>query len=202
MDGHKRDAGRVVLDILVLVGEQTDLSEEVLYRCERDAFVDALLYELVDTGKEFVEVLLAVDALWRAVKCCSRHDTGLTHDCFCELVGILGLHDFDEVVHHRCEVGETFACRSGKARLEGILHDLKHGEVMRCRILRDLAEGGIPYPTRRVVDDADKGLVVLRIGGETEVTDGVLDLLALVEGCATVDAVWDIEMPQLVLKHA
>ena len=51
-------------------------------------------------------------------------------------------------------------------------------------------------------DDTEQGFVIAGVDRQAEVTESVLDLLALVERCAAVDAVGDIAFAQFVLEDA
>ena len=70
------------------------------------------------------------------------------------------------------------------------------------RRLDNLTDGGVADTARRIVDDALEGLFVVGVGNQPEVGNHVLDLLALVETQAAVDAIRDIVPTHLLLKRA
>ena len=110
--GHKCDTRGVVLQVLVLVRQQTYFREEILYRREGNSLVHALYDKLMNTGEQFVEVLLAVNAFGGTVHGCRRHDTGLTHDPLGKRIGIFGINALDKTVHQLGK-GSQLGCGSG-----------------------------------------------------------------------------------------
>ena len=66
----------------------------------------------------------------------------------------------------------------------------------------NLVDGGLTNAASRIIDDALERLLVGRIGDESQIADDILDLLALIERQATVDAIEDVAFAQGFLEGA
>ena len=95
----------------------------------------------------------------------------------------------------------------GGAPLEGavgnrIAHRLPHGQVAVARTLAQLLDGAHADATRRHVDHALQGGIVLAVVHQTQVGERVLDLETLIETLAAIDAIRHALADQRLLQHA
>ena len=143
------------------------------------------------TVHQFLHVLLTADALDGAVLHEVGHDAALLHHHAAQFIGIQLGGLLDEAVH---EVVETIqfgkrALVDGKVIFGRVAnHGPQTHATVRCGG-HNLAHGGVANAACRIVDDTLEGLLIVGIDGQTEVGDDILDLLALVERQAAIDAV-------------
>ena len=84
----------------------------------------------------------------------------------------------------------------------GLLDDGPQADVVQVGRSSNLAHRRVADATRRVVYDAPQGLLVVGVGNDAEIGYHVLDLLALVERQAAVDAIRDAVLAHLLLERA
>ena len=65
----------------------------------------------------------------------------------------------------------------------------------------DLLYGHIADATCRVVDDPAEGLLVIRVGNQSEICDDVFDFLSLIEGKPADDLVGNPLLAELILER-
>ena len=204
MHGHERDARGGIIEVIVLIGEQADLVDKIGDR-SLFALLGAGLDELPDGAEQLLKVLLAIDAFGRGVGGSIGHQSGLVHDELRKLKGVELLH-LEPVLLH--VVGKRYEpTLEGRGDLADIglgrLHDLHHRHALAHGGVEHATEGGGTDLVVTIdIDDALQRLVVATIDGYAEVSYRILDLLALVEAQAAVDAVRDTQLAHLVLKAA
>ncbi|EMR02736.1 hypothetical protein ADICEAN_02153 [Cesiribacter andamanensis AMV16] len=95
--------------------------------------------------------------------------------------------------------GGKFFYRPGRTpaqKFAGILHHFPKVHALLVGRYHNFIDGGIAYAPAGQVNDAAEGLLVLLVYHKAQVAQQILDLLALVEGEAPVDAVLDVHAPQ------
>jgi len=65
----------------------------------------------------------------------------------------------------------------------------------------DLLYGRIADATCRIVDDPAEGLLVIRVGNQSEICDDVFDFLSLIEGKSADDLVGNPLLAELILER-
>ena len=121
-----------------------------------------------------------------------------------QLVGILAQDSFAPFFNQLAEC-LNLRCRApGKLKVEEqwLRYDLPQRHFVGRGRGHDFRKCRIAYAARRVVDDALQRLFVVGVGDHTEVGYHVLDLLALVERHAAIDAVGYVHLAHLLLKAA
>ena len=201
MDGHQAHAvlGVVVLFHLV-VGEQGDIFHEahqIDLGCLAGGLIDLLVAELHDGVEQFLNVLHAADALGGVFFFQQFDDADAVGDMLGQLEGIHlalqaleALDEYHEVTHlvHRAHVEVLWELVVGDA--------LPDGGVMFVGKHHHAFDALLGHASRAVVDDPEQRLFILRVDYYTEVSQQVLDFLAVVEGEAAVDLVGDVLLAQ------
>ena len=117
-------------------------------------------------------------------------------------IDILGVHSSDPALNEFAEGMElghrAFADVHGEQH--GLLDHLPEADAISLRRLNDLRHSCIADASCGIVDDALEGLFVVRVGHQTEIGNHILDLLALVETQAAVDAIRNVIPTHLLLK--
>ncbi len=80
-----------------------------------------------------------------------------------------------------------------------VLHHLKNRTLVMVGGNREFFNGGVADATRRIIDHAHQCLFVFRVKHQTQITQHILDFLALVKRQAAVNAVWDVAFAQCIL---
>ena len=80
------------------------------------------------------------------------------------------------------------------------MQGLPQADLIACRIGNEFVHGGFANAPGGIVDDALETFVVVGVDGQTEVGQKVFDLLALVKGQPSIDAVGNVEFSQALLK--
>ena len=88
MNGHERDAGGRVCQILILVGQEAHFAQEIRNGCEIDAFVRAVGDKLLNGIEQLLHVLRTVDSFSTAVERQGGENTRLFERLFGKRVGI------------------------------------------------------------------------------------------------------------------
>ena len=202
MHRHQRHAFGGVREVLVLVGLEADFGEEVGDGGEVDAFLLPLDDELTDGVEELLDVLCAVDAFRRGVDSERGHDACRAERLFSKSISVGLFAELGELVHEEGKSLQFFhgRCAHIEPGLFGQAHDLEVGQVVSDGVCRHFLHRRVSDATTGKADDTEQGFVIAWVDRQAEVAESVLDLLALVEGGAAIDAVGYIAFAQFVLE--
>ena len=222
MDRHQDDlVGLVAVGILGVVffrlAQQVDVLEVI---AQGDGRIDRFLAVfgehlahlglffavLLDAVEQFLHVFEAAEAFRGVVVLEREQVAGGVADPGGQFVAVARLRHFGQRFHHRDEIPQL---------LDGGVFQAYGIELFvfqqRCVVERTAGsrscggqalDGGIADAAGRHVDHPAEGLVVLRIDGQLEVGEHVLDLGPLVEGMSAVDTVGEIPFAQRFLEGA
>ena len=202
VDGHQAHPVLVVGVVVVGVGEQGHVDQEVGQGARGVGALIAFA-ELLHAVQQFLDVLVAADALGGAVRVEVLQKSGGAGDVFAQLVRALALEHGLEAADHGHEVDEPPLGPFVETQLVQVLQQrVPDGQFPFSRGHHQLVHGGLADAAGGVVHHALEGLLVARVAGQAEVAQQVLHLLALVEAEAAVDAVGDVELAQGLLHGA
>ena len=103
----------------------------------------------------------------------------------------------------RCEPTQLGCCTLVDIQVVGLGIGAHFEESLAgCHDGCNLVDGGLANAASRIIDYALKCLLVGRIGYESQIADDILDLLALIERQASVDAIEDVAFAQGFLEGA
>ena len=204
MYGHQRHAFGGVLQVLVLVRLQTHFAQEISDGGIVDAFILPLCHELTDGVQQLLHVLRAVNTfLCQVQRQGGRHTRNAEHG----LGELVCVHCVALLMKSIDETGESlhFLLRSGidlQTCLFGSAHHVQITPVMLCCVHCDLLHRRLSDASSGETDDAQQCFVVTPVHRQAEIAECIFYLLALVERCAAVDAVGDVEFAQLAFYDA
>ena len=183
MDSHHRHLVGVLLLIVILIGQQGHLREEIGERHLAIALLTTQVAKLGDTLQQLLHILLAADSLHRTVLEDRLHEPRFLDHHRCQLIGGKRRRQFRQPLDQFPESGQ-FLGRPAIDRQGVSNRVLKHlpkadGAVgSGCRHLghRCLADA-----TGGIIDNPLQRLLIVRVHQETEIGDHVFHLLALEE---------------------
>ena len=119
-------------------------------------------------------------------------------------IGILLTNTYCPALYHLLEGIYLVQRALGEIQIEddGLLDDTPEADMMQIGCLHDLSHRCITDATCRIVDDTTQSLLIIGIRHHTEVSNDILDFLALVETQTTIDTIWDTILSHLFLKGA
>ncbi len=203
VDGHQAHTVVVVRVVLVGIGEQGHVDEEIAQRAWHVGAFGLCIAELLHAGDQLHDVLVAAHAFGCLVGEELFQDARAPRDLFaehrCAVRGQLRLEGLD----HQHEIGDGLARAAVYIELLQVLEDHipdRHLPFTRCH--QQLVNRGLSDAARGIIDHALQGLFIARVAHQAEVADEVLDLFALVEAEAAVDAVGEVELAQRFLHAA
>ena len=204
VDGHQCHLVVLVALLTVKIRQQRHLLQEIRQEyLVAHILLPTALHEVLHTTQELLQVLLSRDVLRIAPGIDILADARVHDDVVSQCVGIFSrnatyptLNQFTKVLYLR---------HRALAHLHGEQHRLldhlpQTDAVGLCR-LDNLTNSRISDASCRIVDDTLEGLLVVRIGYQTEVGYHVLDLLTLIEAQSAIDTVRDIVLEHLFLKR-
>ena len=75
-------------------------------------------------------------------------------------------------------------------------HNLENGLTGLISGYNKTVHSSLSYSTGGVIYDAFKGFLVPRVDNQPQIGQNILNLLSLVKGKASINAVWNISLPQ------
>ena len=201
MYGHHRDACYGVIGVFVLIGQQTHLMHEVCDACVF-TLLSAVFNVLTYTAQQLFQVALTVYTLSRSVGRSIRHHSRLIEYELGELKRIHLLHLLCELLNLLGECLQFTSCGCGY--LCGIhlrrLHYAQHRYTLAQSCLTHPRNARIAYAAFGYVHYSLQRLIVAAVCRQTEVCNGILYFLALIERHSAINAVRDTEFAHLFLK--
>ena len=187
-----------------MVGQQTHFAQEIGDRRIVDPFVLTLLHKLMNGVQQLLHVLRAVDPFGGAVQCQRGHHARCAKYHLRKTEGIHLFALIAELIYHqRKSLQLLFGSRTHvQPCVIRFTHHIQIAPVVLDRVGGHFLHRRLADPSARKSDDTQQSLIVPFVNRETQVPQGVFDLLALVERSAAVDAVRDIEFAQLTFYHA
>ena len=112
----------------------------------------------------------------------------------------VSLHEFSYQTGKSVEFTQSPGIETGRIPVRLLNHSPEaYVAVNRCTC--QLGESCLPDASRREIDHTSQRLVIIRIQSQTEIGNGVLYLLALVERQTTVNPVRHIAFSQSLFQH-
>ena len=201
---HQRHLIVRVALVAVEVGQQSHFLQEVgQIDLVAHILLLATLHKILHAREKFLEVLLSGYILWIATAVDVAADARVHDDIMTQRVGILRVLPSDPAFYQLAEVlklrHRTF--RDIHREQHGLLDHLPQTyTVCLCR-LDNLAYGRIADTASRIVDNTLEGFFIVGIGNQPEIGNHILDLLALIEAQATIDAIRNAVLAHLLLKR-
>ena len=130
-------------------------------------------------------------------------DAAFDDDAIAQLIGVELFVQFLKMLDKRCEPAQLGGCALVDIQVVGLGIGTHFEEGLTgCHDGCNLVDGGLANAASRIIDDALECLLVGRIGNESQIADDILDLLALIERQASVDAIEDVALAQRFLERA
>ena len=193
----------VVLILVIKVGHQRHLGEEIYELVIGIALLATHVNEIGNTVKELLHVLLTRLTFDTVIGIELGKHTALLQHKTCHLNGILALGIAGKALNH-CGKELQFGER-GLRHIERWLHRVGNdapetGLALHCSLLH-LLQGLVTDATRREVYYTFEGLLIVAVAYQAEIGNHILNLLALIEREATEDAVGIGAFPERLLEY-
>jgi len=181
MDCHQRNAVRIGCVATVHIRQKGYFLHEHGERTVGVGYFLLALDEILDAVYKFLHVFIAGYFLRVGGGTHHAHYAGFAQYFFSCGKCVFVLCIYAECLYHRSERVE-FGARAGiYAQLRQfveIFYDLENRTVVMVGGDGQFVESGVAYSTCRIVDDAQKRFLVLRVDGQTHICQYVLDFLA------------------------
>ena len=205
MNGHERHTGLVVIALAVEIGQQRN-ALQIIRKISLllTSLLATFLHKTLHSSQQLFQVLLTGQILRITA---SRFinigtNTTLLDDSVAQVEGIHARRLLHKTADHQPEtlqLGKRSLVDSQTIML-GRGNNLPEAHMIVERTGSNLCHGRIADSTCRIVDDTLESLLVVGIRHETEVSDDILDLLALEEAESTINAIRNALFSELFLE--
>ena len=205
MNRHQRNTRFILITIAVCIGKQRHILQIIL----QEEFIELTLFtpflhKSRHTAQEFLQVLLTC----KIIGILARHDiltdTTLLDNGITQFINIRGLSPFDKRRNQQSEgfqlVHRTLVNRQS-IPLRGTDY-LPETHLVLMGTVSNLQHRSSPYSSYRIVDDTLDSLFIIRIHHQTEISNNILNFLALVETQSAINAIRNTLLSELLLEAA
>ncbi len=203
MHRHQRHTRLILLSFAIRIRQQSHIlqviGEESLVHTP---LLSPFLHKSRHTAQKLFQVLLSC----QVVGIFARHnilaDATLLDDGITQLVDIRGMRAVYERANEQPKVIQL-SLRTlvyTQPIMLRLADYLPEANLILMRTVGNLVHGRGTDATSWIVDDTLDGLLIVRIGNQSEVSDNVLDFLTLIETQAAIDAIRDALLAKLLLE--
>ena len=205
MNRHQRNTRFILITIAVSIGQQRYILQIILQEeFIKPTLFTAFLYKSRHTAQEFLQVLLTCQIIGILARHDILTDTTLLDDGITQFIDIRSLSPFDKRRNQQSE-GFQFVHRSLVNRqsipLRGTDY-LPETHLVLMGTVSNLHHRSSTDSTCRIVDDTLDSLFIIRICHQTEISNNILNFLALVETQSAINAIRNTLLSELLLEAA
>ena len=205
MNRHQRNTRFILITIAVSIGKQRHILQIILQEeFIKPTLFTAFLHKSRHTAQEFLQVLLTCQIIGILARHDILTDTTLLDNGITQFIDIRSLSPFDkrrnqqsegfQLVHRTLVNRQSILLRGTDYRPE--THLVLMGTVS------NLQHRSSTDSTSRIVDDTLDSLFIIRIRHQTEISNNILDFLALVETQSAINAIRNTLLSELLLEAA
>ena len=205
MNRHQRNTRFILITIAVSIGKQRHILQIIL----QEEFIELTLFtpflhKSRHTAQEFLQVLLTCQIIGILARHDILTDTTLLDNGITQFIDIRGLSPFDKRRNQQSEgfqlVHRTLVNRQS-IPLRGTDH-LPETHLVLMGTVSNLQHRSSTDSTSRIVDDTLDSLFIIRIRYQTEISNNILNFLALVETQSAINAIRNTLLSELLLEAA
>ena len=205
MNRHQRYTRFILITIAVSIGKQRHILQIILQEeFIKPTLFTAFLHKSRHTAQEFLQVLLTCQIIGILARHDILTDTTLLDNGITQFIDIRSLSPFDKRRNQQSEgfqlVHRTLGNRQS-IPLRGTDY-LPETHLVLMGTVSNLQHRSSPYSTSRIVDDTLDSLFIIRIRHQTEISNNILNLLALVETQSAINAIRNTLLSELLLEAA
>ena len=205
MNRHQRNTRFILITIAVSIGKQRHILQIILQEeFIKPTLFTAFLHKSRHTAQEFLQVLLTCQIIGILARHDILTDTTLLDNGITQFIDIRGLSPFDKRRNQQSEgfqlVHRTLVyCQSILLRGTDYLPET---HLVLMGTVSNLQHRSSPDSTSRIVDDTLDSLFIIRICHQTEISNNILNFLALVETQSAINAIRNTLLSELLLEAA
>ena len=205
MNRHQRYTRFILITIAVSIGKQCHILQIILQEeFIKPTLFTAFLHKSRHTAQEFLQVLLTCQIIGILARHDILTDTTLLDNGITQFIDIRSLSPFDKRRNQQSEgfqlVHRTLVNRQS-IPLRGTDY-LPETHLVLMGTVGNLQHRSSPYSSCRIVDDTLDSLFIIRIRHQTEISNNILNFLALVETQSAIDAIRNTLLSELLLEAA
>ena len=205
MNRHQRNTRFILITIAVSIGKQRHILQIILQEeFIKPTLFTAFLHKSRHTAQEFLQVLLTCQIIGILARHDILTDTTLLDNGITQFIDIRSLSPFDKRRNQQSEgfqlVHRTLVNRQS-IPLRGTDY-LPETHLVLMGTVSNLQHRSSTYSSCRIVDDTLDSLFIIRIRHQTEISNNILNFLALVETQSAIDAIRNTLLSELLLEAA
>ena len=201
MNGHERDGRLALFVVLVLVGEQGNVLQ-IVGKQDGTSFLFVVGDRCLKVVNQCLEVFLTFTVFGLLAGIYLIHKPRLTQHSQGQSVGPFGRNKGIELIDKLSKTLQSCLCGAVYAKLvTGRIgkHEEGRNLVVDGR-LEHFVEGGLADASGRIVNDSPQGFLIVGVHGQSQIGNGILDLLTLVERKSAIYAVWKASALEFVFE--
>ena len=203
MNRHQRNPRLILLAVTVGIRQQRHILQEIRQECLiHPALLLALSHKGLHTAQELLQVLLSCQVVGILALHDILADSRLLDDGIAQGIHIKRMRAVDERTDQQSEILQL--CQGTLVHVQPVMRRLAYhlpdAHLVLVGAGSHLCHRGSTDAARRIIDDSLNRLLIVRICHESEISDDILDFLALVEAQSAIDAVRNALLSELLLE--